>query len=199
MPHIKKNAGGAYERRMLEIQKQRERDRIRSASPAVDSKLPYSDRYRRPIQPPPITARDKEIEYENVLYFQRLDRMKREPSSIDHHAPRKVYEKEFFTAQARALERERVEEENEKIMDRLLNTQTCYPTSRAEEQYAKNRVIAERIRRYEDTDEDEDEGYWNSAIVCRSRVMSFPLYHLSLLVYLNPNRHYYYYYYDWHE
>lgn len=150
MPHLKSSAGGAYERYVREQEYKKYRSRVVNATAAVDSSLPYSTRYRRGIKPPPITAADKAIARNNVFYFDRLDQLSEEPSSIDHHTPRKTYEKEFFTQQARDLEHERIEEENVEIMERILNTQTCYPLEKSEEAFAKNRVIAERIRRYED-------------------------------------------------
>eukprot|EP00796_Vickermania_ingenoplastis_P009387 gene9387-6606_t len=158
MPHLKNTGGDAYER-WLQSEKQRKfMERLKQTPAKTDSSLPYSNRYRRPIQTPAVTTikRDAAIEKENVYYYQHLDRMYAEPSVIDHHKPRDMHRNEIFMLRAREAERERVEEENIGVMQRILNTQTCYPVAKTEESYAANRVIANRIRRYEDTDEDED-------------------------------------------
>lgn len=141
---------------MFEIEKERQKERLRCASPAVNTSRPQSSAYRRPIQPPPVTQRDREIARANTVFLARLRRIRGGPSQIDHHPPYAMYDRNRFLKEQERRHNQ-LEAENAVMLNRLCQTVTYYPTKRAEESFAKNRIIFERIRRYEDTDEDMEE------------------------------------------
>lgn len=218
MPHLKSSAGGgAYERHLQEVQKIRLAERVRFATPVVDSSTPAAYQYLRPrtmtsgfrplrnseeekqrkkkkgrrrrqgsyeirenngrviLAPPtkvvdlphlrnerhPLRKEVNLINYENSFFFDRVQRIRDQPSKIDHrfvidptsgHAGRLAAKKHLLQIKEEELERE-----NDFFENRLREISTTYPTEKAEEAFERHCEIGARIRQYEDTDKDEEE------------------------------------------
>lgn len=107
----------------------------------------------------PLRREVDKVNYENTFFFDRVYRRRQEPSRIDHHQfiPPNFSEASRSTANKRKkeLREDELEQENDLKEQRIRETTTHYPVWKAEEEFEEHCEIKERIRQYEDTDEDD--------------------------------------------
>lgn len=147
---VRRRGGGKGDSTMRELD-----TRLPPPTTVVD--LPHLRNARHPLR----REVDK-INYDNTFFFDRVYHRRQEPSQIDHHRiipPNfSVVSRSAAYKRRKELKEDVIELENDLKEQRIRETPTYYPTWKAEEQFEEHCEIKERIRQYEDTDEDDDSG-----------------------------------------